>query len=56
MNHIISNDLILILGLDDYELIKIDNEVNDTLYDFLRASEKYDGAKLSVIVAISELK
>jgi archaeal cell division control protein 6 len=54
MDHLISHDLILVVGLDDYELIKSNKEINNTLYGLLRAGEKYEGVKLSVIVATSE--
>lgn len=56
MNYIVDNDIILIVGLDDYELIRNKNSLNDIMYGLCRAGEKYEGAKVSVIAATSEMK
>lgn len=55
INYITSTNLKLIIGLDDYELIRNRNDLNDIMYGFLRANEKY-GAKISIITATSERK
>lgn len=53
MNYIIKKDIILIVGLDDYELIDT-TEFNKILYSLLRAGEKHEGAKVSIVMASSD--
>lgn len=54
MDYLIEEELILIVALDDYEVIKDSIELNKTLYTLLRAYETYPGVQISVITITSK--
>lgn len=56
LNKIIRENIVLIVGLDDYDSIKSSRDLNRTLYTLLRAHESYVGAKISIITVTSRPK
>ena len=50
---LVKEDKILIVCLDDFNSFTTNKELNTTLYNLLRASESYDGAKISLITISS---
>jgi cell division control protein 6 len=55
MDHIIKENKILIVALDDFDFIKTSKDLNRTLYTLLRAHETYPGAKVTVFTITSHL-
>ena len=50
MNELKNQERILIIALDDYNLIKTNEELNKILYKLLRVHEQYSDAKISVFL------
>lgn len=56
MDHIIKNDLVLVVALDDFDFLRTSKDLNRTLYTLLRAHESYPGAKVGVFTVTSYLR
>jgi cell division control protein 6 len=56
MEYISKENKVLIVGLDDYEVIKSNKELNKTLYTLLRAYESFKNAKVSVIATSNSME
>ncbi|KZX15524.1 AAA family ATPase [Methanobrevibacter curvatus] len=56
MEYISKENKVLIVGLDDYDVIKSNKELNKTLYTLLRAYESFKNAKVSVIATTNNLE
>ncbi len=54
-DHLVENDEILVVALDDVNYLFYEDEASDTLYSLLRAHEAHSGAKVGVIVVSSDL-
>ena len=54
--HLLDEEKVLIVALDDINYLFYENEVNKVLYSILRAHETYPGVKFAVIGIISDLK
>jgi cell division control protein 6 len=54
-DHLVEEDEVLIVALDDVNYLFYENEASDTLYSLLRAHEAHSGAKIGVIVVSSDL-
>lgn len=48
-------DLVLVLGLDEYDNIKNSIELNNILYKFLRTKEKYESVEIGIIIVGSSV-
>ena len=53
--HLVDEDEVLVIALDDINYLFYENEASDALYSLLRAHETYPGAKVGVIVISSDL-
>ena len=54
-DHLVEEDEVLVVALDDVNYLFYEDEASDTLYSLLRAHEAYSGAKIGVIVVSSDL-
>ncbi|WP_254839273.1 ORC1-type DNA replication protein [Natronomonas marina] len=54
-DHLVENDEVLVVALDDVNYLFYEDEASDTLYSLLRAHEAHSGAKIGVIVVSSDL-
>ncbi len=54
-DHLVEEDEVLVVALDDVNYLFYENEASDTLYSLLRAHEAHSGAKIGVIVVSSDL-
>ncbi|MFC6939452.1 ORC1-type DNA replication protein [Salinirubellus sp. GCM10025818] len=54
-DHLVEEDEVLIVALDDVNYLFYESEASDTLYSLLRAHEEHSGAKIGVIVVSSDL-
>ncbi|MES3518391.1 MAG: ORC1-type DNA replication protein, partial [Natronomonas sp.] len=54
-DHLVEEDEVLIVALDDINYLFYDGEASDTLYSLLRAHETHAGARIGVIVVSSDL-
>lgn len=52
MNHLLKNEEVLVIGLDDFNFMK---GLNDTLYRLLRAHESYRGVQVGICAITSEV-
>jgi len=53
MEHLVKEEKVLMVALDDYNYMKTGEELNRTLYNLLRAHESYSGAKVSVLTIVN---
>jgi cell division control protein 6 len=54
-DHLVEEDEVLVVALDDVNYLFYENEASDTLYSLLRAHEAHSGVKIGVIVVSSDL-
>jgi cell division control protein 6 len=54
-DHLVEEDEVLVVALDDVNYLFYENEASDTLYSLLRAHEAHTGVKIGVIVVSSDL-
>jgi cell division control protein 6 len=54
-DHLVEEDEVLVVALDDVNYLFYEDEASDTLYSLLRAHEAHSGAKIGVIVVSSDL-
>ena len=54
-DHLVDEDEVLVVALDDVNYLFYENEASDTLYSLLRAHEAHSGARIGVIVVSSDL-
>ena len=54
VDHLIDEDRVLVVALDDINYLFYENEASDTLYSLLRAHEEHPGAKIGVMVVSSD--
>jgi cell division control protein 6 len=54
-DHLVAQDEVLIVALDDVNYLFYESEASDTLYSLLRAHEEHSGAKIGVILVSSDL-
>ncbi|WAI00612.1 ORC1-type DNA replication protein [Methanogenium organophilum] len=54
-NYLITENVVLLVCLDDANYLMYENEINKVLYTLLRAHESYPGAKIGVITVISDM-
>ncbi len=55
-DHLVDEDDVLVVALDDVNYLFYENEASDTLYSLIRAHEAHSGAKIGVIVVSSDLE
>ncbi|PSP97384.1 cell division control protein 6 [Halobacteriales archaeon QS_1_68_44] len=55
-DHLVEEDEVLVVALDDVNYLFYEDEASDTLYSLLRAHEAHSGAKIGVIVVSSDLE
>ncbi len=55
-DHLVENDEVLVVALDDVNYLFYESEASDTLYSLLRAHEEQGGARIGVIVISSDLE
>lgn len=48
-------NIVLLLGLDEYDSLKNSHELNNVLYKFLRAKEKYETVEIGLIIVGSSV-
>ncbi len=53
-DHLIDDERVLVVALDDVNYLYYDNEASDALYSLLRAHEEHRGAKIGVMVVSSD--
>jgi cell division control protein 6 len=53
-DHLVAEDEVLVVALDDVNYLFYDAEASDTLYSLLRAHEAHTGARIGVIVISSD--
>ncbi|MFB6162089.1 MAG: ORC1-type DNA replication protein [Halococcoides sp.] len=53
-DHLVEEDAVLAVALDDVNYLAYENEISETLYSLLRAHEAQSGAKIGVIVISSD--
>jgi len=53
--HLVEEDSVLLVCLDDANYLMYENEINKVLYTLLRAHESYPGTKIGVITVISDM-
>ncbi|MFP4626014.1 MAG: ORC1-type DNA replication protein [Natronomonas sp.] len=53
-DHLVEEDEVLVVALDDVNYLFYEDEASDTLYSLLRAHETHAGAKIGVIVVSSD--
>ena len=54
-DHLVEEDEVLVVALDDVNYLFYESEASDTLYSLLRAHEEHAGAKVGVIVVSSDM-
>lgn len=54
-DHLVDEDEVLVVALDDVNYLFYESEASDTLYSLLRAHEAHAGAKIGVVVISSDL-
>jgi cell division control protein 6 len=54
-DHLVEEEEVLVVALDDVNYLFYENEASDTLYSLLRAHEAHSGVKIGVIVVSSDL-
>ncbi|PSQ22193.1 cell division control protein 6 [Halobacteriales archaeon QS_8_65_32] len=54
-DHLVAEDEVLVVALDDVNYLFYESEASDTLYSLLRAHEAHSGARIGVIVISSDL-
>ena len=54
-DHLVEEEEVLVVALDDVNYLCYEDEASDTLYSLLRAHEAHSGAKIGVIVVSSDL-
>jgi cell division control protein 6 len=54
-DHLVEEDEVLVVALDDVNYLFYESEASDTLYSLLRAHEEHSGAKIGVILVSSDL-
>ncbi|MFC6731358.1 ORC1-type DNA replication protein [Haladaptatus sp. GCM10025707] len=54
-DHLVDEDEVLVVALDDVNYLFYESEASDTLYSLLRAHEAHAGAKIGVMVISSDL-
>ncbi|MDD4138378.1 MAG: ORC1-type DNA replication protein [Methanoregula sp.] len=53
--HIMKEEIVLLVALDDANYLLYENEINKVLYTLLRSHETYEGTRIGVIVIISDM-
>ncbi|AWB26778.1 ORC1-type DNA replication protein [Halococcoides cellulosivorans] len=53
-DHLVEEDAVLAVALDDVNYLAYENEISETLYSLLRAHESQTGARIGVIVISSD--
>lgn len=53
--HILKEEIVLLVALDDANYLLYENEINKVLYTLLRSHETYEGTRIGVIVIISDM-
>jgi len=53
-DHLVEEEHVLVVALDDVNYLFYENEASDTLYSLLRAHETHPGAKVGVVVVSSD--
>ncbi|MDD4136891.1 MAG: ORC1-type DNA replication protein [Methanoregula sp.] len=53
--HLIKEEIVLLVALDDANYLLYENEINKVLYTLLRSHETYEGTRIGVIVIISDM-
>jgi cell division control protein 6 len=53
--HLVDDEQVLVVALDDVNYLFYENEASDALYSLLRAHEAHSGAKVGVILVSSDL-
>lgn len=53
--HLVEEDVVLLVCLDDANYLMYEDEINKVLYTLLRAHESHPGAKIGVITVISDM-
>jgi cell division control protein 6 len=53
-DHLVAEEEVLVVALDDVNYLFYDSEASDTLYSLLRAHEAHSGARIGVIVISSD--
>lgn len=48
-------DLILVLGFDEFDSLKNSHELNNVLYKFLRVNEKFDSVQIGILIVGSSV-
>jgi archaeal cell division control protein 6 len=54
-DHLVAEDEVLVVALDDINYLFYESEASDTLYSLLRAHESRSGARIGVIIVSSDL-
>ena len=54
-NTLVTEDIVLLVCLDDANYLMYENEINRVLYTLLRAHESHPGTKIGVITVISDM-
>jgi cell division control protein 6 len=54
-DHLVAEDEVMIVALDDVNYLFYESEASDTLYSLLRAHEEHAGAKVGVILVSSDM-
>ncbi len=54
-DHLVEEEEVLVVALDDVNYLFYENEASDTLYSLLRAHEAHTGVKIGVIIVSSDL-
>ncbi len=53
--HLIKEEIVLLVALDDANYLLYENEINKVLYTLLRSHETYEGTRIGVIVIVSDM-
>ncbi|MDD1693304.1 MAG: ORC1-type DNA replication protein [Methanoregula sp.] len=53
--HLVKEEIVLLVALDDANYLLYENEINKVLYTLLRSHETYEGTRIGVIVIISDM-
>ena len=53
--HLVKEEIVLHVALDDANYLLYENEINKVLYTLLRSHETYEGTRIGVIVIISDM-
>ena len=52
---LVTEEIVLLVALDDANYLLYENEINKVLYTLLRSHETYEGTRIGVIVIVSDL-